>query len=180
MDNKEASLKEIINIVKDAVSKEAYSAAFFCALSLPDICSQIEYKRKQGEKKYYIKWYDEFIFKYEVPNYDDDKWDNMRNIDKLDGEFIYLLRCKLFHEGELYHKELDKLIRNKFQKEYEDKKINLEFDLNAEFDSFGYYDSSWKPDEITIRIRLNQKNLTNKLIWTSEGLIRKRRGLDNN
>lgn len=172
MDIKVNSLKDILLIIKDAMSKEAYAAAFFCALSIPDICSQIEYKKKQGKKKHYIRWYDESIFKYEIPNYDDnEKWDNMRNINKLDGEFIYLLRCKLFHEGELYHNELDELLRNRFQKDYDGKRINLEIDLNAEIDSFGYYDDSWKPDEVTIKIRLNQEVLTKKLLWTAEGLI---------
>lgn len=172
MDTKVKSLKEILIIIKDAMSKEAYAAAFFCALSIPDICSQIEYEKKQGKKKYYIRWYNESVFKYEVPDYEnDEKWDNMRNINKLDGEFIYLLRCRLFHEGELYHNELDELLRNKFQKDYEGKKINLEIDLSAKIDSFGYYYDSWKPDEVTIRIRLNQEVLTKKLLLTAEGLI---------
>lgn len=171
IDIKVSSLKEILMMIKDAMNKEAYAAAFFCALSIPDICSQIEYKKNQGKKKYYIKWYNESVFRYEVPGYDDEKWDDMRNINKLDGEFIYLLRCKLFHEGELYHNELDELLRNKFQRDYDGKRINLEIDLDAKIDSFGYYDDSWKQDEVTIRIRLNQEVLTKKLLWTAEGLI---------
>lgn len=167
------SVKETIEIIKDALKKEAYSAAFFCSLSLPDICSQIEYKQIQGKKDLYIRWYNECIYKYEIPDCEGgERWNNIRKINKLDGEFIYLLRCKLFHEGELYHKELDELLNSKFQKDYKGKTVKLEINLNSDTNSFGFIDDSCKLEEVIIRIRLNQKTFAQKLMYTAEGLVR--------
>lgn len=174
MCSKIESLKKSIEIVNDALDKGAYSAAFFCALSLPDICSQIEYKENKGKKQLYIKWYDEFIFSFEDLKYNsDEKWDHFRKSNKINGEFIYLLRCKLYHEGELYHEELKQLLNNEFKKDYENQKMKIEIDLNAEIDSFGYFGSDKKCDDVHIKIRVNQKMLTKKLVWNAEGVIRK-------
>lgn len=55
----------IISDIKKALSADAYLASFALALSLPDnICGRAKYPNESSKFRY-IKWYDEYIGKYE-------------------------------------------------------------------------------------------------------------------
>ncbi|GAA0431334.1 hypothetical protein GCM10008934_21040 [Virgibacillus salarius] len=70
--SKLSALINVINIVNDALDKGAYKSALFCALSISDICGQIEYPELDKQNcvgKRYKKWYNENIYPYEIPNH---------------------------------------------------------------------------------------------------------------
>lgn len=109
------SLNRIVNIIKDALDKEAIDAAFFCSLSIPDIMGQFcypelrEYTNKNVVGKRYVRWYDEHVFKYENPPLNKNYNDNIfQNINQIDGTILYAIRCKYFHQGSLVSRAIIK------------------------------------------------------------------------
>lgn len=175
------SLQYVIDTIRDALDKEAVKAAFFCALSIPDICAQIEFSNSQlkrmetGDR--YIKWYDENIFAYENPP-------KGVAMNQLDGTVAYLIRCKMFHEGQLLHKHTLKKLENNYEELIKnDEKFKLsEIFFNFKFVttdvesySIGYasVDINNRPiGPITLNAEVDPKLLSQKLMWTAEGVIR--------
>ena len=94
---------EKINSIKRAIECECYLPALALALTLPDICGQIEHpdfvstdkygnKRREGRKQY-VTWYDDYVKPlYYIANDD-------APVLQFDGELCYALRCALLHEG---------------------------------------------------------------------------------
>lgn len=86
-------IKRLIQDIRKALENELYFVALNSALTLPDICGNVEYPKEKSSRKRYISWYDKEIGKYEKdPNEKDD-------MSYLSGEVIYTLRCSLLHEG---------------------------------------------------------------------------------
>lgn len=70
------------------------------ALTLPDICSQIEYPEIETTSDRYKKWITEKMDKFDNPaNYKGKKWKDYKTYPYLGAKNIYALRCALFHES---------------------------------------------------------------------------------
>ena len=58
-------IKRIVDDVNKALDHNAYIAALTLALTIPDICGKAYYP-ELGNKRRYIKWFDEYIGQYEL------------------------------------------------------------------------------------------------------------------
>ena len=86
-------LNRIIGEVRTCIEHNCFIAALSLALTLPDICGKAEYPN-EGNTSRYIKWFNEYIGKYE--SHFDDCNDDMPYIS---GELIYNLRNSILHQG---------------------------------------------------------------------------------
>lgn len=111
---------EKINSIKRAIECECYLPALALALTLPDICGQIEHpdfvstdkhgnKHREGHKQY-VTWYDDYVKPlYYIA-------DDNAPVLQFDGELCYALRCSLLHEGNFELKDRDgKLLIDGFE-----------------------------------------------------------------
>lgn len=81
---------KIVEDINNALDCEAYLSALSLTLTLPDVCGKAEYPNlKVGE--HYIKWYDEYIGKYETYN--------GQTTPHLSGEVVYSLRNSYLHQA---------------------------------------------------------------------------------
>ena len=88
-------IETLISDVEKALDAEAYMAALSLVLTLPDICAKAEYVNSMKNKDRYIKWYDEYIGKYEKSP----RESNDPELPYLSGEVVYQLRCMMLHQG---------------------------------------------------------------------------------
>lgn len=96
---------EIIGSIKQALESECYLPALALALTLPDICGQVEYpdyvneKGKRQSGKQYKAWFDNWVdHRYADPS----GWMEDRNRAKnpyFTGKMCYQLRCSFLHSG---------------------------------------------------------------------------------
>lgn len=86
----------LVNEINKALSYDLYFAALSLTLILPDVCGRAEYPNAQTNTERYIKWYNEYIGKYEQCQCDECKKSPMPY---LSGEVIYNLRNSLLHQG---------------------------------------------------------------------------------
>lgn len=86
-----------INAIDKALNDENPHAALALALTLPDICGQMEYPgQRVGDR--YIAWFDKFV----APQY------IIENKKQFDGKICYQLRCSYLHSGNTdVHKYVD-------------------------------------------------------------------------
>lgn len=75
-------MKRIIESVYASLEKSNWYAALFVSLTLPDICSALEYGKSSGKK--YADWFESNLIDYR---------------DSLSGNDCYALRCALLHTG---------------------------------------------------------------------------------
>ena len=92
-ENQNATILELLGELDKCLENNLYFAALNIALTLPDICGKAEYPA-EGVTARYIKWYNEYIGKYERP--DSPYSDEMPYIS---GEVLYNLRNSIFHQG---------------------------------------------------------------------------------
>ncbi|KJJ69480.1 hypothetical protein [Clostridium sp. FS41] len=97
-----------IGSIKKAIECECYLPALSLALTLPDICGQIEYPDfvndegdRQGARQYKT-WYDNHVRPLYYINHED------APAFQFDGALCYALRCALLHEGNFELKDRDK------------------------------------------------------------------------
>lgn len=76
-------MQNFFDSVTDAISKGNWYAALYIAITLPDICSAIEYGQTTGPR--YCAWFEKYLPQYQG---------------FLSGEDCYALRCSLLHEGQ--------------------------------------------------------------------------------
>lgn len=92
---------EILNDIKKACKADALRSAYALALTLPDICGQIEYPQKSCKERYSL-WIDNFLEETENNGIIDiiiaDKESQHKAI-KIDGAMYYKLRCQYLHAG---------------------------------------------------------------------------------
>ena len=83
---------EKINEIREALNNKTYIAALALALTLPDICCQIENGVSNGEEKTYKKWVNDHLDSksFEFPGFKKNTFN---------GEMCYALRCKILHNG---------------------------------------------------------------------------------
>lgn len=160
------ALKNIVETVDDAINKEAEQAAFFCSLSIPDIAGQIEFPDLRGAKKgivgeRYKKWYDQNLYLYENPIDLD-----IPKLNKVNGEIMYLIRCRLFHQGDYSHDDIIKSL----SKEYgENVTLKLKYSIeNAKVSTLSDGTGVVKSVEVIFNIF----DIAKKIKWNAEGLLR--------
>lgn len=101
-------------------------SALILALTIPDICSKIEYPELE-QKKRYQKWFDENVYEYNIGELGKEE----KNFDCFNGYMCYLLRCRMVHGDknnieEIPNKEQSWFKQNGFE--------NVEFSFtNEEF-----------------------------------------------
>lgn len=79
----------MVNDVKQCLNNKAYYAALTLSLTLPDLCSTLEYPEiKEKSKVRYKKWLEEYFF---------DIHSDYKNVMK-SGD-VYALRCAYLHNG---------------------------------------------------------------------------------
>lgn len=85
---------EIINEVRDCLHNGTYVGALALGLTLPDICSQVESGKKDGDRNLYITWvnkhFDDEDFTFTLSGFEDQTFT---------GNMCYSLRCKILHNG---------------------------------------------------------------------------------
>ena len=106
-------LIRIVNEVKKCVENECFIAALALAITIPDICGKAEYP-DAGVTERYIKWYNNYIGKYETSNSSESE-----DLPYSSGEVIYNLRNSLLHQGnpniESYKIKEDRCRADKFR-----------------------------------------------------------------
>lgn len=91
-------MKEKVLQIRKALEAEIYLPALALALTLPDICGQIEYP-KNGVRERYIKWFNDWVAHWYA---DDTGWIENGKKPKnpyFTGEMCYGLRCAYLHSG---------------------------------------------------------------------------------
>lgn len=95
-------MNNLINEIEDCLLKGCIKCALGMALTLPDICGQIEFPNESVGKRY-KKWCDNFLFMQGFfPEWDIDK--NTGSFIKarvIDSDSCYALRCAFLHSGNL-------------------------------------------------------------------------------
>ena len=85
---------EKLNDIRNALKNETYSVAIALALTLPDICSQIENGTKYSSRNMYKAWIDKHMapcdFNFPIPGFE---------AQTFNGNVCYALRCKVLHNG---------------------------------------------------------------------------------
>lgn len=83
-------INQMVNDINIALECGAYFSALSLTLTVPDVCGKAEYPNlKVGE--HYIKWYDEYIGKYETHDGNTNPY--------LSGEVVYSLRNAYLHQA---------------------------------------------------------------------------------
>ena len=82
---------------RNCIDNGLYEAALALALTLPDICGQVEYPalKKVGER--YTKWIDDFV---DSKGLYDPLFDAVGGFEHLESQDIYKLRCAFLHSGD--------------------------------------------------------------------------------
>lgn len=155
-----------IKSIKQALDCKCYLPALALALTLPDICGQIEYPNLRVGKRYET-WFDEWvgIFYNNNNGFLEDELDS--TYPKFDGKICYRLRCCFLHAG-------NSDINDFGEKEDDEYKYQYSFELCINgCDSYGIV---WS-DDITdndnkkikeISIRLNVEDLCRNLCYSAK------------
>lgn len=92
-------INNILDDISLARNSRSYISALSLALTLPNILSNIEFKRKTSRKEY-VDWFNQWVYKYyEQPPSDNEFINRGLSATKFDGENCYALRCSLLHAG---------------------------------------------------------------------------------
>ena len=90
----------IINEIESSLRNENFIAALALALTLPDICGKAEFPDEKRVGHRYIKWFNDYVGKYEKPpKSNDGKNTEFDDMPYMSGEIIYSLRCCFLHQG---------------------------------------------------------------------------------
>lgn len=90
-------MKDIIEEIRKALRNETYRAALALALTLPDICCQVENALQTNEnanRDMYIVWVDGHM-EEEFFNFPSKEF----GVQRFNGAMCYSLRCKVLHNG---------------------------------------------------------------------------------
>ena len=90
-------MEKRIQEARKCLDNGLYEAALALALTLPDICGQVEYPaiKKVGER--YTKWIDNFMDSKVLYDQFFDEFDDFKHLESQD---IYKLRCAFLHSGD--------------------------------------------------------------------------------
>lgn len=163
------SILPFIEDIKKSLQNNCYYSALALALTLPDICGKVTYPEIKSVGERYIKWFDTYIGNYEQSplSKEDDNW---KDLPYLNGEICYNLRCALLHQGE-------NDLQNRNIKSFSLDEFTLIIETQNEFEI--YCDSSRKNNDGHKALKIQIRNLCNKIIWSVEAAI-KRKEIDMN
>ena len=121
-----------VNSIEDAIEKECFIPALALTLVIPDVCAKFEYPQeyKKSNSKTYIKWYNEYVYKYELVDFSKTNLDTkqleeakeFQDKTTLTGKYCWKLRCGLLHNGTL---DIDDIWCNKNNQEIVDFKFTV-------------------------------------------------------
>jgi len=86
------TMEKILASIEVSLKAGAHYAALITALTLPDICGEIE-TGKLGSRERYLAWFNRYLYGY----YNRKGYKNQ--VDFLIAENCYALRCSLLHQG---------------------------------------------------------------------------------
>ena len=95
---------KIIDEIRKAIKNKTYLSALTLALTIPDICSQVETGKEDSDRWIYIDWFNKYI---EKESFDLDIGEFKEQT--FNGNMCYALRCKVLHNGNV---ELQQTSRN--------------------------------------------------------------------
>ena len=148
----------IIDEIEKSIENECYIAALALALTIPDICGKAEFPHEKSTSARYIRWYNEYVGKYEKPANPEGQ-----DMPYESGEIVYNLRNSLLHQG-------NPSIEPKKVKEESCKVDRFKLSISTPFDG-GYSMVAYGLGcEITERVlEINIVNLCHKLCATAKG-----------
>lgn len=159
-------MKQLIKEIKSSLENKNYLSALALTLTLPDICGKISYPELKGARntgKRYIRWYDEYIYPYELSPVECNPYNEWVP----DGFAIYKLRCNLLHDGSL---DIDNDVKK--EKGIEDSS-DYKFMLTNNFTS---YNLSWedgdKSKEPGVLVRIGVEDFCEKVCAVVENVYR--------
>lgn len=89
-------INKLVKQINISLETGCYMSALTTTLILPDACGKAAYPNIKPSRERYIKWYDEYIGKYEKnPDFSED-------MPYLSGNVVWQLRCSLLHESNPY------------------------------------------------------------------------------
>ena len=86
------TVDRILASIEVSLKSSAYYSALITALTLPDICGEIDCPGAPSNKRY-VEWFRKYLHKY----YNERGYNNQ--VDFLVAENCYALRCSLLHQG---------------------------------------------------------------------------------
>ena len=87
-----STIEKILASIEISLKNGAYYSALISALTLPDICGEIDFVNHTSQKRY-VKWFNKYLHTY----YNQKGYKGQ--VDFLVAENCYALRCSLLHEG---------------------------------------------------------------------------------
>ncbi|GEM_PF-3746465 len=96
------TLEDRLQEIENLLSSKYYQAALALALTVPDICSKVEFPDEKGTGKRYIKWFALHVeHNFEPVHLPENENDAAPDYSKraLNGEMCYGLRCAFLHSG---------------------------------------------------------------------------------
>ena len=133
--NFNSSLKAISDLLSDRLSEiqkaldcKLYQSALSLALTVPDICGQINYPKDKTGKRY-KKWFDKFVKDDYIynPEYNQDYTAFTDGKYYFDGAACYALRCAFLHSGD------DKVENTVFKGINDKEEINENTEIKYDF-----------------------------------------------
>ena len=157
---------EKIEEIRISLKNGTYLSALALALTLPDICSQIEASASKGNRDLYIKWVNTHVlsgyFDVQIPGFDEAMFA---------GNVCYSLRCNFLHSGSftVKSKELSVSIEHFILKK-PGSLVSRSNPLNGDAKSFGYrYETRFNPDNTqTISVEIDIAYLCESLCQAAE------------
>ena len=95
-------LEDRLQEIENLLSSKYYQAALALALTVPDICSKVEFPDEKITGKRYAKWFTLHVeHNFEPVHLPEDENDTALDYSKraLNGEMCYKLRCAFLHSG---------------------------------------------------------------------------------
>jgi len=133
-------MKAKVEEIRKALKNECYLSALALTLTLPDICSKIEYG-PTSNRQHYIKWFDKHVGHYYAQGeFKKEVYEKLT----FDGKACYALRCSYLHAGNSSEINNDKrfLVNN------------FSLCISGGVDAYGTTSNSWS-DDVEYKIRLD-------------------------
>ena len=129
---KKITLEDRLDEIDKAIKLGLYQAALGLALTVPDICRQIEHPGTKGGR-YYEEWFDKHVRDKFMPKINTEELNYDKRI--MNGKICYKLRCAFLHSGDVEIEEgALSSIKSESDEAYE---LSYEFILSEDFDSGG-------------------------------------------
>ena len=158
---KRSMIEYIIDNINKSLEIEAYMAALSLALMLIDTCAKAEYPSDHNKERY-IKWYNDYIGKYEKADFDDEINEESVEMPYLSGEMIYKVRCNVLHQS------TPDILKSEIQEEcnkLDSFTIVVQKRNKLEMYAGGCFSVEWDNNQnYTRSCRLNLRDFCNKII----------------